>query len=59
MIGKGILIEIDADGKGGAPDAKKIDDQGADTKGKITKASTFFTFFQLFLALSSFFFPYQ
>ena len=38
MIGKGILIVLDAVGIGGAPDAKKFDDQGADTLGNIRKA---------------------
>ena len=37
MIGKGILIVLDAVGIGGAPDAKKFDDQGADTLGNIRK----------------------
>ena len=38
MIGKGILIVLDAVGIGGAPDAKIFDDQGADTLGNILKA---------------------
>ena len=38
MIGKGILIVLDALGIGGAPDAKNFDDQGADTLGNIRKA---------------------
>ena len=38
MIGKGILIVLDAVGIGGAPDAKNYDDQGADTLGNIRKA---------------------
>ena len=38
MIGKGILIVLDAVGIGGAPDAKNFDDQGADTLGNIRKA---------------------
>ena len=38
MIGKGILIVLDAVGIGGAPDAKKFGDQGADTLGNIRKA---------------------
>ena len=38
MIGKGILIVLDAVGVGGAPDAKNFDDQGADTLGNIRKA---------------------
>ena len=38
MIGKGILIVLDAVGIGGAPDAKYFNDQGADTLGNIKKA---------------------
>ena len=38
MIGKGILIVLDAVGIGGAPDAQNFDDQGADTLGNIRKA---------------------
>ena len=38
MIGKVILIVLDAVGIGGAPDAKNFDDQGADTLGNIRKA---------------------
>ena len=38
MIGRGILIVLDAVGIGGAPDAKNFDDQGADTLGNIRKA---------------------
>ena len=38
MIGRGILVVLDALGIGGAPDADNYGDKGADTLGNITKA---------------------